>query len=153
MSYRFPRTGCFERITAPFCANGLPPRSVKLEGGYPRMTTTTLYRPTGDKELELIRSSGWRAFPPRLPEQPIFYPVLNEQYATQIARGWNTRDGGTGYVLRFQVQSEYLQQFPVQTAGARVHREYWIPAEELEEFNRHIVGLIEVVSEFWGSPA
>jgi hypothetical protein len=114
------------------------------------MATTTLYRPTGEKELELIRAAGWRAFPPRLPEQPIFYPVLNEEYATQIARDWNTRDGGTGYVLHFEVESEYLAQFPVQTAGARVHQEYWIPVEELEEFNRHIVGFIEVVREFKG---
>jgi hypothetical protein len=112
------------------------------------MEATTLFRPTGEKELALIRESGWRAFPPRLPEQPIFYPVLNEEYATQIARGWNTRDGGTGYVLRFQVETEYLAQFPVQIAGARIHEEYWIPAGELQEFNRHIVGLIEMVSEF-----
>jgi len=83
-----------------------------------------------------------------LPEQPIFYPVLNEDYATQIARDWNTRDGGTGYVLRFQVESDYLEKFPVQTAGARIHQEYWIPADELEEFNRHIVGRIEIVGEF-----
>jgi len=112
------------------------------------MAVCTLFRPTGEKELALIRGSGWRAFPPRLPEQPIFYPVLNEDYATQIARDWNTRDGGTGYVLRFQLDSDYLKQFPVQIAGARIHQEYWIPAEELEEFNRHIVGLIEIVSEF-----
>lgn len=115
------------------------------------MAVTALYRPTGERELALIRESGWCAFPPRLPEQPIFYPVLNEEYATQIARGWNTRDGGTGYVLRFQVDTEYLAQFPVQTAGARIHQEYWIPAEDLEEFNRHIVGPIEVVSEFLGT--
>jgi hypothetical protein len=112
------------------------------------MPVTTLYRPTGEKELALIRASEWREFPPRLPEQPIFYPVLEQEYATKIARDWNTRDGGIGYVLRFQVETEYLAQFPVQTAGARIHREYWIPAEELAEFNRHIVGLIEVVSEF-----
>jgi hypothetical protein len=93
----------------------------------------------------------FRAFPPRLPEQPIFYQVLEESYAIQIARDWNTRDGGTGSVLRFQVETEYLAQFPVQTAGSRVHREYWIPAEELEEFNRRIVGLIEVIHEFRGS--
>ena len=110
--------------------------------------TTTLFRPVGEKELELIRDAEWRAFPPRLPEQPIFYPVLEESYAVQIARDWNTRDGGTGYVLRFQVEIEYLSKFPVQIAGSRVHREYWIPAEELAEFNRHIAGVIEVVSEF-----
>jgi hypothetical protein len=114
------------------------------------MPLTTLYRPTGEKELELIHGSGWLSFPPRLPEQPIFYPVLNEEYATQIARDWNTRDGGRGYVLRFQVDSVYLKRFPIQQAGARIHQEYWIPAEELEEFNRHIVGPIEVIKEFQG---
>jgi hypothetical protein len=114
------------------------------------MQFTNLYRPTGEKELALIRLSGWREFPPRLPEQPIFYPVLEESYATQIARDWNARNGGTGYVLRFAVETEYLAQFPVEIAGSRVHREYWIPAEELAEFNRHIVGLIEIVSEFKG---
>jgi hypothetical protein len=116
------------------------------------MKTVTLYRPVGDAELELIRVSEWKSFPPRLPEQPIFYPVLEEEYAVQIARDWNTRDGGTGYVLRFEVEEPYLSQFPVQTVGARIHREYWIPADELTEFNRHIVGLIEIVSSF-KSPA
>jgi hypothetical protein len=111
-------------------------------------TTTTLFRPVGETELELIRNANWSAFPPRLPEQPIFYPVLEEKYAVQIARDWNTRDGGIGYVLRFEVETEYLAQYPVQTAGARVHREYWIPAEDLAEFNQHIVGSIEVVSEY-----
>jgi hypothetical protein len=114
------------------------------------METMTLYRPVGSNELALIRESGWRAFPPRLPEQPIFYPVLNEDYATQIARDWNTRNSGTGYVLRFEVETEYLKQFPIQVAGSRIHQEYWIPSEELAEFNQHIAGLIEVVSEFRG---
>jgi hypothetical protein len=112
--------------------------------------TITLYRPVGSAELALIRDSGWSIFPPRLPEQPIFYPVLEEEYAIQIARDWNTRDGGTGYVLRFQVQAEYIAHFPVQVAGSRIHREYWIPAEELAEFNRHIVGQIEILREYHG---
>jgi hypothetical protein len=113
--------------------------------------TTTLFRPTGENELALICAANWRAFPPRLPGQPIFYPVLEESYAVQIARDWNTRDGGIGYVLRFAVDAEYLARYPIQTAGSRVHREYWIPAEDLAEFNRHIVGPIEVVSEFRSS--
>jgi ADP-ribosylglycohydrolase len=113
--------------------------------------TITLYRPVGPKELGLIRASGWRAFPPRLPEQPIFYPVLEEEYAAQIAREWNARDpntGHVGYVTRFRVEAVYVSRFRVQMAGASLHRELWVPAEELEEFNRHIVGPIEVVSEF-----
>src|SRR4051794_29172903 len=113
----------------------------------------TLFRPVGQKELDLIRESGFRRFPPRLPHQPIFYPVLNEEYAQAIARDWNTKDaasGYVGYVTRFGVDSEYLRQFPVQTVGARIHQELWVPAEELEEFNRHIIGPIEVISEFRG---
>lgn len=110
--------------------------------------TVPLFRPVGQAEIDLICASGWRAFPPRLAEQPIFYPVLTEEYATQIARDWNTRDGGIGYVLRFEVEEEYLARFPVQVAGSRLHREYWIPAEELDEFNRHIAGPIEVVATF-----
>ena len=105
-----------------------------------------LFRPTGQAELDLIQASGWKAFPPRLPEQPFFYPVLNESYATQIARDWNTRDGGTGYVLRFCVEVKVLSRYAVQTAGSSVHQEYWIPSEELKEFNKHIVGKIEVLA-------
>lgn len=109
-----------------------------------------LYRPVGQQELELIRDSGFSAFPPRLPEQPIFYPVLNEQYATQIARDWNAQhnDPKVGYVTRFRVKKEYLDQYEVHTVGGSQHQEYWIPAEELLEFNRNIIGEIEVISEY-----
>ncbi len=112
--------------------------------------TVTLYRPVGQRELDLIHESGDKAFPPRLPEQPIFYPVLNEEYATQIARNWNAKynDPKRGYVTRFAVRAEYLRDYDIKTVGGSVHQEYWIPAEELPEFNRHIVGLIEVIAEF-----
>ena len=112
--------------------------------------TTTLYRPVGEKELCLIRESGFREFPPRLPEQPIFYPVLNEEYATQIARDWNAKFDAErrGYVTRFQVRTEFLERYERQTVGGSIHRELWIPAEELPQFNRNIVGLIEVIAEF-----
>jgi hypothetical protein len=109
---------------------------------------TMLYRPVGPKELALIRESGFRAFPPRLPVQPIFYPVLNEEYATQIARTWNVRDSGAGFVTRFRVRTAFLVRYQVQTVGARIHAELWVPAEELEEFNANIVGPIEVIAEF-----
>src|SRR5437868_8266063 len=105
--------------------------------------TTTLYRPVGPKELEMIAASGFREFPPRLPEQPIFYPVLNEEYARQIARKWNVPASGSGYVTRFAVRNDFLSRFPEQQVGASMHRELWIPAEELVEMNGNIVGLIE----------
>ncbi|HEY4359449.1 MAG TPA: hypothetical protein VGN17_00685 [Bryobacteraceae bacterium] len=112
------------------------------------MKTITLFRPTGPQELALIRDAGWRAFPPRLPDQPIFYPVLNEAYATQIARDWNTKDGGTGYVLRFQVEAEFLSRYATQTVGSSIHQEYWIPAEDLEAFNQHLVVSIELIATY-----
>lgn len=111
-----------------------------------------LYRPVGTKELDLIRESGYRKFPPRLPEQPIFYPVLNEQYAVEIASGWNVKfqDDHKGYVTRFEVGDAYCAQFPVHCVGAAHHSELWVPAEQLEEFNAHILGEIQVILEFTG---
>ena len=108
----------------------------------------TLWRPTGPEEMELVRAGGSRRWPPRLAEQPIFYPVLNEQYATKIARDWNVPASGVGYVTRFDVEADYLSQFPVRQAGGRDILEYWIPADRLEEFNDHIVGHIVEVAKF-----
>lgn len=110
--------------------------------------TTVLFRPTGSRELALIEESGYTAFPPRLYWQPIFYPVLNEAYAIQIARDWNARDGNSGHVTRFQVRTDFLHRYEVHQVGSALYQEYWIPAEELEEFNRNIVGKIEVIAEF-----
>jgi hypothetical protein len=112
------------------------------------METVTLFRPVGPQELALIEASGFREFPPRLPDQPIFYPVTNHPYATQIARDWNVKASGAGFVTRVAVKALYLARFRVQTVGGARHTEYWIPAEELPEFNANIVGLIEVIDEF-----
>lgn len=109
---------------------------------------TTCYRPTGPEELQLVEQSGFRRWPPRLPEQPIFYPVTNQKYAEEIAERWNVRASGVGYVTKFQVPTEYLERYPIQQVGRGHHTEWWVPAEELEEFNDQIVGLIEVVTSF-----
>jgi hypothetical protein len=110
--------------------------------------TVTLYRPTGPKELELVKESGYKKWPPRLPEQPIFYPVTNEQYAKEIATKWNVRDSGVGYVTRFQVLKEFMDKYEVHQVGASYHTEWWIPAYELEQLNENIVGTIEVIGEY-----
>ena len=112
--------------------------------------TTILFRPVGQEELELILQSEFKMFPPRLPEQPIFYPVLNKTYATQIAREWNAKrnEHKVGYVTRFRVKTAYLQRHKIQIVGGSEHQEYWIPAEELAEFNRNIVGRIEFIGEY-----
>ena len=112
--------------------------------------TTLLFRPVGPEELALIKSSDYSEFPPRLAGQPFFYPVQNEEYAIQIAREWNAKNPaiGAGFVTRFRIRTKYLERFDLKTVGSAIHKEYWIPAEDLAEFNRNIVGKIEVIAEF-----
>lgn len=109
-----------------------------------------LYRPVGSKELALIAGSGYTRYPPRLPEQPIFYPVLNEKYAAEIASQWNVayNEDHRGYVTRFEIEDNYAAQFEVHVVGSSVHQELWVPAEELGNFNSHIIGTIQVIHEF-----
>jgi hypothetical protein len=107
-----------------------------------------LWRPTGPEELQLVRDSDSKRWPPRLPEQPIFYPVLNEDYAIRIARDWNVKASGVGYVTRFSVLKSFLNSYDVHQVGGETILEYWIPAEDLEEFNDNIVGTIEVIAKF-----
>ena len=116
------------------------------------MSTVVLFRPTGPKEIALVAASGYRAWPRRLPEQPIFYPVTNEQYAVEIARDWNVKSDGGGFVTRFEVKAEFMARYPIQRVGGAHHTEWWVPAEDLEELNRNIVGKIEVIQEFRPCP-
>jgi len=112
---------------------------------------TTLYRPVGQSELELVRASGFREFPLRRSDQPFFYPVATEEYAIQIARDWNTKDESSGYaghVLRFRVRTSFLNDYQQHTVGDTHHVEYWIPAADLPRLNENIVGMIEVLFEF-----
>jgi hypothetical protein len=97
-----------------------------------------------------VADSGWRAWPARLPDQPIFYPVLNRWYARKIAREWNVPAEGVGYVTRFEVERSYLERYEVHQVGGRDVLEYWIPAEELDDFNKHIVGAIINEAEYRG---
>jgi len=108
----------------------------------------TMYRPVGPVELQLVRDSGDKLWPPRLPDQPIFYPVTNQKYAAEIAQQWNVRDSGYGAVTRFSVRREFVDRYDVQQVGASHHTEWWIPADDIDELNRNIVGSIEVIEEF-----
>ena len=119
-----------------------------MEPVNPREPAVTLFRPVGPEELALVRASGWRAWPPRLPGQPIFYPVLNEEYATKIARDWNVPQSGSGYVTRFKVRKAFLDNYEIHQVGGQTILEYWIPAEDLAEFNANIIGNIEVVATY-----
>lgn len=109
---------------------------------------TTMYRPVGPEELDLLRQAGFRRWPPRLPEQPIFYPVTNERYAAEIAGKWNVRDSGYGAVTRFHVRKAFMDRYDIQRVGGSHHTEWWVPAEDLDALNDNIVGPIEVIREF-----
>nr|WP_306552719.1 MULTISPECIES: ADP-ribosylation/crystallin J1 [unclassified Chryseobacterium] len=98
--------------------------------------------------------TGYKKFPPRLEWQPIFYPVLDESYASEIAEKWNTRDefgNYLGFVTQFYVSEEVAKQYPAQNVGAKNHNELWVPSEGLEEFNQAIIGKIEVIKVFVGN--
>ena len=110
--------------------------------------TVTLFRPVGPKEIELLKGSDFKRWPPRLPEQPIFYPVTNEEYAVEIASRWNVRDSGRGFVVRFEVKRDFIARYEIHQVGSSRHKEWWIPAEDLEELNDNIVGPIEVIRSF-----
>ena len=94
------------------------------------MTTTTLFRPTEQKELALVADSGFSSWPQPVPGQPKFFPVTSEDYAAQIAQRWNIGEDGSGkvgYVTKFKVESDYLSQFDVEHTGGQQHTEYSIP--------------------------
>ncbi len=109
-----------------------------------------LYRPVGTEELRLVYRSELRAFPPRLLEQPIFYPVLNFGHAGRIARDWNTKSRSfAGYVTRFEVEDSYVARFERRIVGGHEHEELWVPAEQLDESNGNIIWHIAVVGAYF----
>ena len=117
------------------------------------MQTTKLYRPVGVTELKLIKESGWKVYPPRLDWQPIFYPVLDKEYAAKIAKYWNTPDefsGYAGFVTAFEIPTNYFNEFEVQNVGASNHNEIWVKSEDLEKFNSKIIEKIKVIQAFYG---
>ncbi len=130
-----------------------PPNAERTVPWPPVSETVTLWRPTGLHELRLLAQTGWQNWPPRLPDQPIFYPVLNRLYAEEIARDWNAKRNAPpiGFITEFEVQSEVAIQYKIQVVGTQDrHQELWVPAEELNDFNRGIVGPIRVIGHFAG---
>jgi len=111
--------------------------------------TVTLYRPIGPEELKLLKESGFKKWPPRLPGQPFFYPVTNEEYAREIAQNWNVKESGKGYVTKFYLKKDFMDKYPVRKVGSKNHTEWWIPAGDLELLNENIAGLIEIIEEYY----
>ena len=110
--------------------------------------TVLLFRSTGPAEYRQLEENGFTRWPPRLPDQPIFYPVLHESYAEEVARRWNVPEDSVAYVTRFRVKKSFMDQYEFHKVGGELHIEYWIPAEDLEALNENIVGKIEVIGEY-----
>ena len=113
-----------------------------------------LYRPVGLYEMEKILDKDGKEFPPRYLEQPIFYPVLNEEYASQIARKWNKEDsksGFAGFVTEFEIDDDYVKKYEIHCVGSEIHQELWIPTEKLVEFNENIFGRIQIKQAYYGN--
>ncbi len=109
-----------------------------------------LYRPLNLEELALVYELGMRAFPPRKPDQSIFYPVLNLEYANEIAQRWNAEyQRASGFTARFQIDDAYVARFETHQVGAAHHIELWIPAEELAQFNEYISPPILIISAYF----
>ncbi len=118
-----------------------------VSGDVLNIPSVTVYRPTGLAEMELVRQSGYKRWPARLPKQPIFYAVTNEAYARQIATQWNAPGKGVGYITRFAVSKSFIDCYPIHQVGGAIHTEWRIPAEDLEEMNANIVGIIDVIGQ------
>jgi hypothetical protein len=112
--------------------------------------TITLFRPVGWLELRLIAQSEYKRYPPRLPDQPIFYPVLNFEYAEEIARDWNVKHNGAGFVTRFEIRSSVATQYEIQIVGSESrHLELWVPARAQMAFEDGFTSKIEVRSAYY----
>ncbi|HWS36466.1 MAG TPA: ADP-ribosylation/crystallin J1 [Actinoplanes sp.] len=109
--------------------------------------TTALWRPAGPRELDLIRASGWRRWPPVPLERLYFYPILSESFAVTGAQHWTSSDSGVRYVLRIHVETDFVGRYSTRSFGGSAAPMLWVPAEDMDEFNAHVVGLIEVVHE------
>jgi hypothetical protein len=110
--------------------------------------TVIMFRPAGPGEIELVAASGYKRWPPRLPEQPIFYPVTNEEYAKEIAMKWNVKDNRIGYVAKFRVRKSFIDKYEIHKVGGAHHTEWWIPDHDLEALNDNIIGVIEIIGEY-----
>ena len=110
-----------------------------------------LWRPVSKAELQQIEKSGWREFPSRLTGKPIFYPVLRFPYADEIACDWDTTPDGhccEGFVTEFEMDDSYLSRIRADALCALNQSELWVPTEQLDEFNSHIIGKIDVVATY-----
>ena len=109
-----------------------------------------LYRPLSAEEYRAVEEKGFTGFPPRSEEQPLFTALLSEEGATQIARHMRIAKTAENliYVVSFLVDDAYIRQFPIQHANERNRRALWIPADEVDILNQHLIGKIRLIASY-----
>ena len=109
-----------------------------------------LYRPLNAEEYHEVEALQFQGFPPRTEEQPLFTALLSEEGASQIARHMRIakQKENIVYVVSFLVDDAYIRQFPVQHSDERNRRALWIPADEMEILNQHLIGSIRVLASY-----
>ena len=109
-----------------------------------------LYRPLNADEFHEVEARSFRGFPPRPAEQPLFTALLSEEGASQIARHMRIAKACDNivYVVKFLVEDAYIRQFPVQHVQERNRRALWIPADEIDILNQHLIGDIRVLASY-----
>lgn len=110
--------------------------------------TVTLYKSLSPVQLATVINTDWRSFPTSLPDQKNFSPKLNKSYAEMLARQMEAAYHTAGYVVAFQLQKSFIDQFELQTISYQEHYEYRIPVNQLEQLNRALIGQIKLVSAF-----
>ena len=109
-----------------------------------------LYRPLCAEEYHEIEAMKFKGFPARNPDQPLFTALLSQEGASQIAKRMKVAKQAdpTVYVVSFLVDDAYIRQFPVQHTDDRNRRALWIPAEEMDILNQHLIGGIRVLATY-----
>lgn len=109
-----------------------------------------LYRPLCADEYHEIEALKFQGFPPRSGEQPLFTALLSQEGASQIAKHMKVakQTEPTVYVVSFLVDDAYIRQFPVQHTEDRNRRALWIPADEMDILNQHLIGGIRVLASY-----
>ncbi|MBR5372478.1 MAG: hypothetical protein IK130_09720 [Oscillospiraceae bacterium] len=109
-----------------------------------------LYRPISGEEYRAIEERGFQGFPKRTEGQQILTVLLSQDGAMEIARRLRVekQKDNKVYVVSFLVEDSYIRQFPVQYREKPEYSALWIPAEETEILNQHIIGKIRLVTSY-----
>lgn len=112
-----------------------------------------LYRPVGLYEMSKILDLKGEEFPKEFFNHSLCRVIVNLDYALKVARDWNAKDRNSGYagfVIEFEVNKSFIDNYTVQCVGKNNGLEYLIPANQISIFNYNIKGKIKIQDAFFG---